>query len=141
MVCPLAVGLGSSTWLGTAFLDVAALSILAAIPFAVLAAAGQLKWQERNPGKPYPSWRMTVAMWCITASLLLGTLTDRSLPASSQQPYSHGIHQVVWIVESALLAGAFVFLVLATRQWSKVRNNGTPGNSPVGASPRRRDGQ
>ena len=120
MVCPLAVGLGRDIWPGIAFLEVAALSVLAAIPFAGLAAAAQLRWQARNPGKPYPSWRMCAAMWCLTGSLLITLLSPH----------------VVWFVQVALLAGTVVFWLLAVRQWSKASTSA----SPVSGSTRRPDG-
>jgi len=149
MVSPLAVGLGRDIWPGTAFLEVAALSVLAAIPFAGLAAAAQLRWQTRNPGKPYPSWRMCVAMWCLTGSLLIETLAGRSLPASCEpvdmsrvlsvacSRHAHRIHHVVWLVLLALLASAVVFWLLAVRQWSKVSTNGWLGGAAVSALPSR----
>ena len=141
MVCPLAVGLGAVLGQGTAFLEVAALSVLAAIPFACLATAAQLRWRKRNPGKPYPSWRMTLAMWFIAAAGLLGELTDRSLPVSSPQPHAHRIHNVVWLVQLALFGGAFAFWLLAVRQWSKVGRNGLQGGPQVSASPHRPAGR
>jgi hypothetical protein len=137
MVCPLAVGLGADIPLGAAFLQVAALSVLAAIPFACLAAAAQIRWRKRNPGKAYPSWRMIVAMWFIAAAGLLGELTNRSLPVSSAQQYAHHIHHVVWLVQLALFGGAFVFWLLAVRQWSKVGTNGLQGGPQASASPHR----
>ena len=156
VLCPLAVGLGSSLWPGTAFGEVAALSVLATVPFAGLAAVAQLRWQARNPQKPQQSWRMCVAMWCLAGSVLLGTLTDRPLgrplPAScepvvvsralsvacSQHP-DH-IHHVVWLVQLALLAGAVVFWLLAVRRSSKIRRNGWSAGSPASAWPRRTNG-
>jgi len=124
MVCPLA-GLGGIIWPGTALLEVAALSVLV----AGLAAAAHRRWQTRNPGKPYLSWRMCVAIWCTTAGVLLSSLTD--------QPFGGPSPGVVWFMQLALLGGAVVFWLLARRRWSKVGRNGWSGESPVSASPRR----
>jgi hypothetical protein len=121
MVCPLAVGLGGIIWPVTASLE-AALSVLVTIPVAGLAAAAQLRWQARNPGKPYLSWRMCVAIWCTTAGVLLGGLTD--------QPFVGRSPAVVWFVQLALLGGAVVFWLLAMRRWSKVGRNAWSGESP-----------
>jgi len=129
MVCPLAVGLGRDIWPGTAFPLVTVLSVLAAIPFAGLAAAAQLRWQARHPGVPHPSWRMCVAMWCMTGSLLIDT---------SPLHHSPG---VIWHVQLALLAGAVVFWLLALRQWSRASKNGRSSGPLVSASPVHPDGR
>jgi hypothetical protein len=131
MVCPLAIGLGKDIWQGAAFVEVAALSVLAAIPFAGLAAAAQLRWQARHPGKPYPSWRMWAAMWCLTGSLLIDVLARPG----------HRMPSAVWHAQMVLLGGTFVFWVLAVRQWSKPDKTGRISRSLVSASPIRPDDQ
>ena len=114
VLCPLAVGLGISFLVrsgpgvpmpGTRFLEVTAVSVLAGAPVAALVAAYERNWSARNPGKPYLSWRMIVAGWCVAAGFLLG-----------DQPWPARMPNVVWLAQLALLITAIVFWVLAVRR-------------------------
>jgi L-asparagine transporter-like permease len=134
LLCPLAVGLGTSSFdlftlgvprPGIVFVLVAALSVVTAIPVAGLVVAAQRKRQElrrrqgQNSGPPLFSWRMGVAMWCVAAGVLLGTLID-------QQPHGRGSALVIWLVQLALLAGAVVFWLLEVRR-KQLSDGKTPG--------------
>ena len=135
--CPLAVALGTSTWalnslqhpgceqlagerfiaeceprLGTGFLGVAALSVLAAVPFAVLVAVLHRWWAARRPGRAYISWCGVVAGWCLGVGLLLGNF-DGQLP--------HGGRTYYFVVQWVLLAGAGVFGLTDARRRRPLR--------------------
>jgi hypothetical protein len=132
VLSPCAVGLGSSTWalhllqhpgceqlagerfaqeceprLGSGFLVVAVLAVLAAVPVAVLFAALQRWRAARKPDKPFHSWRRIAAVWCICAAALLGTFNDL-LP--------HGGGTYRFVSQMVLLAGAVVFGLVDMRR-------------------------
>lgn len=137
VVCPMAVVLGSSTWalnslrhlgcqqlagdrfirecelrLGTGFLVVAALSVLAALPLAWLLAAWQVWWAARKPGRTSFSWCRIASAWCLSAALLLTTFAD-------QQPY--GRRTYYFVAQWVLIAGAVVFWLVDTRHQQLTR--------------------
>ena len=142
-LCPVAVALGSSTWseislrhrgceqlagqrfiqeceprLGTGFLVVVVLSVLAAVPLAGLLAVWLRRRVARNPGRPFHSWSKIAAIWCLSAAPLLSTFADR-------QP--HGRSTYYFIAGWALIAGAAVFWLLETRRYQRRSRGNAPG--------------
>jgi len=141
--CPVAVALGSSTWseislrhpgceqlagqrfihecepgLGTGFLVVVVLSVLAAVPLAALLAVWQRRRVARNRERSFHSWSKIAAIWCLSAAPLPSTFAD-------QQP--HGRHAYYFVAGWVLIAGAAVFWLLETRRYQRRSRRNAPG--------------
>jgi len=93
--------------LGTGFLEVVALSVLAVVPFAVLLAVWQRRWAARKPGKPFFSWRSIGAIWCVSAGPLLSNFADQ-VPHAGRTSY--------FAAQLVLMAGAVGFAIAETRR-------------------------
>ena len=143
ILCPVAVALGSSTSseislrhpgceqlagqrfiqeceprLGTGFLVVVVVSVLAAVPLAGLLAVWQRRRAARNPRRPFHSWSKIAAIWCLSTAPLLTTFAD-------QQPYGRRTYYFVagWV----LIAGAVVFWLIETRRHQRLSRGNAPG--------------
>lgn len=102
--------------LGAGFLVVAALSVLAVVPFAVLLAVLQRRWARRNPGRPFLSWCRIAFVWCLSAAGLLSTFSD-------QQQYGSGTRQSLSLSAGLLLVAAAVFFLLEMRRRRSTRTD------------------
>jgi hypothetical protein len=93
--------------LGAGFLVVAAVSVVAAGPFAVLLAVVQRWWAARNPGKHFLSCCKIACLWCLSAAPLLDTFIDQ-VPSGRRNYY--------FDAELVLIAAAAVFFLADVRR-------------------------
>ena len=100
--------------LGTGFLVVAVLSVVAVVPFALLFSVLQRRWAARNPGKAFLSWCRIAFVWCLSAAGLLDTFSE-------QQLYGSGSRQSLQLSAGVLLVAAAAFFLLEMRRRRSTR--------------------
>jgi hypothetical protein len=115
------LGTGNVPGLGLPSVEAVALSLPAAVPFAVLVIALRRWRTARHSNKPALLWRGFVgALFMMAAALLELSFTDL------QSDRLHN-HHVVWLVPLVLWLCALVFLADAVRRQHRLMKGAAPG--------------
>jgi hypothetical protein len=126
LLCPPAIAFGCGTWgfwtawvpgLGLEFLEVAAISVLAAAPLAGLVVLALRR--RGSSGRPVFLWRAFAGLLCGLTALMLGQLTD-------QQSYWLHIHRRVAIAELALMLVGVALWIASVRQYWRLYRGAPP---------------